>query len=836
MPILDFGDGSAPIQLDYPDERVFSKCSSYGDRVPGLSWNEFTVKHRGTLDYLSNPQQMILEGLYEAVDGAEFYPVHYQRGPRADTFLARNCKQAIDNLFKQKLIISLENGNTIGISVQMGVARYNINQISPPFLIARVVSGLLVRLEQQNGVGGLLNLDNFGAHPDFRNIVVSLANPSILMTVCQVIRNDSESFRVNGFILTNNQIRELRPLSLFANVDHALLDLRGNKIRSAERFCRDLNQFRARELWLDNNPIAKSSKFPGNIKSLEKNFRLVNGVPFDKLHKTYSPLDNDIDLDADGSRIDLNNNWKLGEFKDSEDWHAIVVPDPKHELKQCAFFDYFFIGVDPNLSELYPCYYKFIRHEHVFLVRNCFNQIKHLVDNCQLQMVVPSVPGIIGERIFSFYVRMNVSTFKQHHVVPSQCIQKAVQQSYAPQNRLLNLAQFQSNENLRNVVVHLSSHKILGNLLSVASRIFMANCSEIRLCDNKIFHVEGAHLLRRMGNLRAVDLSHNWLQDLPAIASLGELPLKSLVLHGNPLCRSFKMSSEYVRAVLQIFPQLTHLDGVELLANPGQTPQKNFLCDIGAYELVGDVFLTNYLRQFEREEDRVNLMKYYSDSSIFTMTNSYKIVQNHRTGHLFHRLSIYNKRARECFKQDSSRAANFVHVGTAEIMDVLMQLPRVVHDFHSLQTDVMHYDSKSAIIYVTGLLRDESPSSFNIGDLFLAFSRQFVVKFDKEGLGLGKKARRMKITNERFNIMNPSNNMIRHAFKVIYPVKKDAPPAEEDSLDVKDHKLILFKEVTCLISTWCTSIVEEAEWDFERALMLFIQKNVNNEIPDIAFA
>jgi len=53
---------------------------------------------------------------------------------------------------------------------------------------------------------------------------------------------------------------------------------------------------------------------------------------------------------------------------------------------------------------------------------------------------------------------------------------------------------------------------------------------------------------------------------------------------------------------------------------------------------------------------------------------------------------------------------------------------------------------------------------------------------------------------------------------------------------VKDHKLLLLQEVTGLISTWVTSIVEEADWDYERALKLFIQKNADHEIPDLAFA
>jgi len=156
---------------------------------------------------------------------------NFQRGSKADTLLARNCKAAIDNLFNQRLTISLGAGGSLPISVQLGVAQYKMNQISPTFLIARVVTGLMKRLVQKDGVDGLLDLGSFGDHPEFKNIVVSLGNPCILMTVCQVIHNnDTERFRVNGFILANNQIRNVRPLTLFANVDYALLDLRGNKV------------------------------------------------------------------------------------------------------------------------------------------------------------------------------------------------------------------------------------------------------------------------------------------------------------------------------------------------------------------------------------------------------------------------------------------------------------------------------------------------------------------------------------------------------------------------------------------------------------------------------
>jgi len=76
--------------------------------------------------------------------------------------------------------------------------------------------------------------------------------------------------------------------------------------------------------------------------------------------------------------------------------------------------------------------------------------------------------------------------------------------------------------------------------------------------------------------------------------------------------------------------------------------------------------------------------------------------------------------------------------------------------------------------------------------------------------------------------------MIQNAFSVHYPDPSERS-VEEDSLDVKDHKLLLFQEVTGLISTWCTSIVEEAEWNFERALKIFIQKNAASELKSAGF-
>lgn len=48
-------------------------------------------------------------------------------------------------------------------------------------------------------------------------------------------------------------------------------------------------------------------------------------MPFNKLHKAYSPLDGEIDLDADGTRIDEINAFQLAQFEHSQQWHAFLV-------------------------------------------------------------------------------------------------------------------------------------------------------------------------------------------------------------------------------------------------------------------------------------------------------------------------------------------------------------------------------------------------------------------------------------------------------------------------------------------------------------------------------
>ncbi|KAH8395304.1 hypothetical protein KR222_008569, partial [Zaprionus bogoriensis] len=858
--IIDFKDRSLPIVVDYRDSKKYFKVKHY-DAGPGLNWIEVCIHHDGVLNYSANPQQLLLDALFKAVEGEELCPVNYQAGALADTFLARTCTPALDKLFKRRLSIQVASGNELNLSVRFNVAAYNRSQISPAVIISQVIDRLMDKLETYQGVPGVLNLSNFGAHPNFKHMVVRLSNLAILKLVCITIYNNDDRRRaVRGFCLANNQISDLAPLKLFGDVDYGLLDLSGNRLSSDLRLCKDLQRIRAKYLYLADNPLTKKPQYPDCLKPLRENFEFVDGVPFDNLYKTYTPLNYEIDMECDGTRIDWSNKFKLAQFKDSQSWHAFLIPDAEHEITKDLLFDYFSISLYPVQCEFYPCYYKFDGGEHRFLVRDCYEQIEHLVHTHNLELKIPQlvttgdVQQLDYERSIVYYLRMNVSSFKPGHVEPRQCIEQAVQKRFNAMNRMLDLENFQKTEGLEHVIVLMSSPKILSSILKLSSRKFLGNCIDLRLGHNKIVSPNNLRTLSLLSSLQALDLSHNWINELSEISSLGDVPLKSLRLHGNPVCRKYSLPSEYIKAVKEIFPALNTLDGVELNSRTALAPQKDFLCNTAAYELVGELFLYPFLREFEQHNHRVNLIRYYCDSSIFTLTCSYDIKRCSRpSNELFKRISKYNYHQRNLLK--NSRDTCRVNVGATDIMLVLMELPEVTHDYVSLQTDVMHYDSKMAIISVNGLLRDEP-------DLLLAFSRQFVLKVDAVGLvsrqcnellavahihlslsslffaqGVGKCARRMKIINERLNIMNPTKKQERDGFR-FYELPKEPPSVEqEDNVDVKEHKLHIFQEITGLRPRWCTRIVqEEADWNFERALEQFLRMEAANELPDDAFA
>ncbi|XP_067648299.1 nuclear RNA export factor 2 isoform X3 [Eurosta solidaginis] len=695
-------------------------------------------------------------------------------------------------------------------------------------------------MERVNGINGILNMARFNDQPEFFDLIVNLGNRAVFEGVCKLIYRNDEKFRsVNGLILSDNSITTVAPLTVFSGVDFSILDLRNNKITSSSRLCRDLNAVKADQLLLAGNPITKATNYPECLRPILKNFKLIDGIPAESLSKDYTPMDYGIDVSSDGYRIDRNNKEDLPKFRHSSDWHAIMIPDPGQEFTKEEIFDYFFITVSPTLADIYPCYYKFTADEHQFLVRQCFDQLKYLVDVCNMEIKIPrlstglennvSHSHVQIDKVLKYYMLMNISPYKLGQVDPLDSIDKALNRRYNAINRLLNLDHFQNIEGLENIVINLGSLRILNRVLLQASKTCLASCVELRLAHNKITHANGLNALSAMSNLKAIDLGNNWILDLADVRGLSVLGLKTLRLDGNPLCAKFSFAGEYIKAVRKYFPELTKLDNTDIKREGGINSQKNFLCDVKGYDFI-DEFVPRYFKAFDSNE-RQNLRDSYHGNAIFTMSFNYHIAQ--MTSQNIKRISKYRESRRNILQMsDLSRAHTTIHMGSDQIMQIFLQLPSMRHDILTFNTDTVIYNENMVVTTINGVFYDQAPSIMD-NDILMAFTRTFVMIPVEKYLGILNRATKYQIVNEQLSIYNPTVLQTKNAFKYF----KTESQGNDHEMTVADKEalIVMFQEVTNMKSVWCSRFLEDARWDFRKSLLLFLGSCDRKEIPDTAF-
>lgn len=100
--------------------------------------------------------------------------------------------------------------------------------------------------------------------------------------------------------------------------------------------------------------------------------------------------------------------------------------------------------------------------EHKFLVRNCFEQIKHLVENCNLEIKIPTLeapppptattsdfsPQLYMDKSVAYYLMMNISPFQKGQLEPMECIEKALNRCFNAMDRMLDLNKFQDTQGI----------------------------------------------------------------------------------------------------------------------------------------------------------------------------------------------------------------------------------------------------------------------------------------------------------------------------------------------------------------------------------------------------
>ncbi|KRZ90352.1 Nuclear RNA export factor 1 [Trichinella sp. T8] len=131
----------------------------------------------------------------------------------------------------------------------------------------------------------------------------------------------------------------------------------------------------------------------------------------------------------------------------------------------------------------------------------------------------------------------------------------------------LNLGCFSQNTVIRN---HREYMPVNRNSVMLAIATLLSEqgglIHSIDLSNNRLRHLDYlANLVSFTRNVIALDLNENQVDSVDELRKLSGWKLSQLNVKQNPFYKDFKSESEYHRAMLSVFPQLTLLDGVPVV-------------------------------------------------------------------------------------------------------------------------------------------------------------------------------------------------------------------------------------------------------------------------------
>ncbi|KRX48349.1 Nuclear RNA export factor 1 [Trichinella murrelli] len=204
----------------------------------------------------------------------------------------------------------------------------------------------------------------------------------------------------------------------------------------------------------------------------------------------------------------------------------------------------------------------------------------------------------------------------------------------------LNLGCFSQNTVIRN---HREYMPVNRNSVMLAIATLLSEqgglIHSIDLSNNRLRHLDYlANLVSFTRNVIALDLNENQVDSVDELRKLSGWKLSQLNVKQNPFYKDFKSESEYHRAMLSVFPQLTLLDGVPVVKEEtvnfgldvptASAAQINWPPALGSF-LVNDElkdllirFFMEYYSCFDSTEtsQREKLLHAYTKTSLFSLT------------------------------------------------------------------------------------------------------------------------------------------------------------------------------------------------------------------------
>lgn len=277
------------------------------------------------------------------MEGEFFFPIAYRSGRDEDKFFVHCQEKAILKFFDNKLIVKVKE-TTLRIEMKLGVSSFRSGQIKPLDKLKEVVKERFLNRDRSIDV---LNLDSFSTHRALEEIIVDLSNRSCLSLLINVISQKKEiQNEIKTLNLAKNNIKNLKALDSFHNMNIKVLDLTDNKISNIDEF-KNLVKLNLEKLYiLGNKEICRTPGYQEKIKEMLPTLNIVDKMCFGTPEpmefadepgpsgrstiKVYKNGNEPLAHLSDGELItpnDVNQHTKeqFKKYEKSDMWHSVIV-------------------------------------------------------------------------------------------------------------------------------------------------------------------------------------------------------------------------------------------------------------------------------------------------------------------------------------------------------------------------------------------------------------------------------------------------------------------------------------------------------------------------------
>ena len=209
------------------------------------AWHRIQIRRGAHYD-----KEDILRSILTAIEPADLIPVRYQISGDDAYFIARNCKESLENLCRSNLIINMGNGDPIVLVVTLAFASIHDLKINiQPILLAAIT-------RRYSSTKKALNLENFHRDEEVsKTVYCPLSQVKTLSHTLKLAKTT-----LGPFEYLNLQRNELLSTTAFENSNLTSLkglDLRHNYLMSMDALSA-LKSLNITELWLDGNPLCEN--------------------------------------------------------------------------------------------------------------------------------------------------------------------------------------------------------------------------------------------------------------------------------------------------------------------------------------------------------------------------------------------------------------------------------------------------------------------------------------------------------------------------------------------------------------------------------------------------